>query len=319
MAAESLQRDTMSRVVYSALATHLAPATRVALACAVALLALAPVAPARAWCRMTTSQTPAPAGMCPTGIPLEWTKPCSRYHIFGAGSHTLPLTTVRDVFELSFAQWETIECGGATVPGMPNIEAHLSTEASQCDRSEYVTAGANVSTVVFVDDWAALDYDPSAYAVTTVWHSTRTGEIFDVDMEINEDGRVYTDCPSPAGCADGRVDLQNVITHEAGHYFGIAHTSIVTATMFSSSPAGELGKRILEADDIEGFCNVYPPGRFDGATCDDTPRGGATLTCGEVDDGCGCSAPGASGSTARLGLVLLGLAVASLLRRRARR
>ena len=315
MRAESLLRRAKSRIA-------VAHAARVALAACVALglvvALLAPVAPVRAWCRMTTSQTPPPAGMCPTGIPLEWTKPCSRYHIFGTGSHTLPLTMVRDVLERSFSQWETVECGGTTLPGMPNLEAHLGAEASQCDRSEYVTEGPNVSTVVFVDDWAARDYDPSAYAVTTVWHSTRTGEIYDVDMEINEDGRVYTDC-SPAGCADGRgIDLQNVVTHEAGHYFGIAHTSVVTATMFSSSPPGEIGKRLLEPDDIEALCTVYPPGRFDGAVCDDTPRGGATLTCGVVDDGCGCSAPGARGPIAPLGLALLGVAVASLLRRRRR-
>jgi hypothetical protein len=269
---------------------------------------------------MTTSQTPPPFGSCPTGLALEWHRPCSRYYIYGEGSRTLPLATVRDVFTTSFSQWESVDCTGVTVAGMPNLEAHLMASASQCDRSAYVTGGPNVSTMVFVQDWAARDYDPSAYAVTTVWHSTRTGEIYDVDMEINEDGRTYAECP-PLGCADGtRIDLQNVITHEAGHYFGLAHTSVTTASMYASSPPGEVGKRILKADDLEGFCTVYPPGHFDGVACDDTPRGGVTLTCGAVDEGCGCSVPGTARSRAPLGAAALAglLASARAWRRRAR-
>ena len=276
------------------------------------------VPPAQAWCRTTTSQFPPPAGLCPTGTPLAWRRPCTRYHIFGTGSATLPLARVREIFEVSFAQWETIECEGVTTPGMPNLEAHLATDASLCDRSAYVVDGPNVSTMVFADDWPARGFDPSAYAVTTVWHNTRTGEIYDVDMEINEDGRVYADCPSPTGCADGRVDLQNVLTHEAGHYFGLAHSATASATMFSSAPPGEVGKRILEADDIEGFCNAYPPATFDGAACDDTPRGGATLACGPVEEDCGCRVVGAPRRSSSGGLMAVVLATACVVVRRRR-
>ena len=285
----------------------------------VAACALA-VPSARAWCRTTTSQVPPPAGLCPTGTPLAWRRPCSRYHIFGTGSATIPLSRVREIFELSFAQWETIECDGVTTPGMPSLEAHLAADASLCDRSDYAVDGPNVSTMVFADDWAARGFDPSAYAVTTVWHNTRTGEIYDVDMEINEDGRVYADCPSPTGCADGRVDLQNVLTHEAGHYFGLAHSATASATMFASAPPGEVGKRILEADDVEGFCNAYPPDTFDGVACDDTPRGGATLRCGPVEEDCGCRVVGARTGTSRAGLLAVALAAMCVgFRRRARR
>lgn len=288
-------------------------------ALAVLVLSAATASPAHAWCRMTTSQTPPPFGACPTGIPLEWRKPCTRYHLFNPSSRTLPLATVRDIFELSFLQWESVECAGSTLPGMPSLEAHLSNDASQCERSEYVTGGPNISTVVFVQDWAARDYDPSAYAVTTVWHSTRTGEIYDVDMELNEDGRVYADCPSPGGCTDGSVDLQNVVTHEAGHYFGLAHTDVPTAAMYATSPAGEVGKRILKADDLAGFCTIYPPGHFDGVACDDTPRGGPTLTCKTVDEGCGCTAPGSTRTSAPLGLAALAALAVTARRRRRRR
>lgn len=292
---------------------------RVALVALVLLFVAA--SPAQAWCRMTTSSSPPPPGMCPTGIPLEWHHPCTRYHIYGTGSRTLPLATVRDIFAVSFSQWESVDCTGVTaLPGMPNLEAHLSADASQCDRSEYVSGGPNVSTVVFVQDWAARGYDASAYAVTTVWHSTRTGEIYDVDMEFNEDDHTYAVCPTPAGCTDGSVDLQNVVTHEAGHYFGLAHSSVSTASMFASSSAGEVGKRILKADDLEGFCTIYPPGHFDGVACDDTPRGGAALTCAVVDEGCGCTTPGAGRVRAPwLAVALVALVALGLVARRRRR
>jgi hypothetical protein len=260
------------------------------LACAWVAL---PAPAARAWCRMTTSTAAPPPGACPEGTPLEWRRPCSSYYLYGAGARDLPLDRVRAVFEASFAAWEDIECP-LTTPGMPNLEARLGAAPSECDKAEYNVMGGNVGTVVFVSDWRARGYDPTAYAVTTVWHSVRTGEIYDVDMELNQDGRVWAECPE-TGCVDGRVDLQNVVTHEAGHYFGLAHTNATPfATMWASAPPGETEKRTLDLDDIRGFCEVYPPGRFDGVACDDTPRGGLVTTCGGVpEDGCSCSAPGA--------------------------
>ena len=74
--------------------------------------------------------------------------------------------------------------------------------------------------VAFVSDWEARDYDPAAFAITTVWHNTSTGTILDVDVMINEQLGPYAICPA-GGCPaalprDQVVDLQNVVFN--AHY-----------------------------------------------------------------------------------------------------
>jgi hypothetical protein len=295
-----------------------------ALAALVAMLAIGAAtggapARARAWCQMTTStMPPTPDRPCVTdGIPLRWERACTTYAIERSGSRDMPMAQVRDLIQQSFETWMGVTCGGTPV----DVRAELLEEDSLCNQAEYNTEGGNVNSIIFVADWDARDYDPSAYAYTTVWHNTRTGEIYDVDMEINEDRGPYGDCPA-GGCTDGTVDLQNVITHEVGHYFGIAHTpGPEEATMWAISPPGEVDKRTLEPDDAEAICSIYPPGDLP-PECNFDPRGGLVLTCGGGDEGCGCSAPGTRREGLRWGAaavpLLAGAAIAGVLRRRRR-
>jgi hypothetical protein len=68
--------------------------------------------------------------------------------------------------------------------------------------------------------------------------------------------------------------------------------------MYPSASLGEINKRVLHADDLQGLCDIYP-------------TGAATLTCNwPTNSGCGCSQVDG-------GLLGLGLALAAM--RRARR
>jgi MYXO-CTERM domain-containing protein len=281
---------------------------------------LAAPAGAQAWCRMTTSQRlPSAAEPCilpdPTTEPpeqyLEWRRPCSGIALSAAAlSGDMSEEEVLGVIERSVATWQAVRCEG----GPMGVQIRVMAERSSCTAPLYRDDGGNVNTIMFVDDWRDRDYDPAAFAVTTVWHRRSTGEILDVDMEVNEHRGPYAVCP-PDGCLDRRrVDLENVLTHEFGHYLGLAHSTDPEATMYASAVAGETLKRDLHPDDIEGICAVYPPGRPTGE-CDFTPRGGLELVCG---GGCSVSAPGSGSSGPGLALLaLLGLALA--LRRRAGR
>lgn len=249
-------------------------------------LTLALVAPdsARAWCRMTTSMIPSTPGACVhDGVPLAWGHRCTSYRFFSDGTPDMSWSDLRAVAALSFGAWDDVVCPDGAMPGLVAREGTDATgapELSLCDRAEYNIGGPNVATIVFVPDWSTRPmYDPSAYAVTTVWHNTRTGEIYDVDMEYNEQRGPFTRC-GDVPCTDGRVDLQNVMTHEAGHWYGMAHTpDDAAATMYFAAPAGEIDKRTLQPDDIGAFCDAYEFAGL-GSSCDDTPRGGLKLTCG---------------------------------------
>jgi hypothetical protein len=273
--------------------------------------------PAHAWCRMTTStRTPSASEPCilpdPSTDPpeqfLEWRRPCTAIAIsVAAPSDDLTQAEVLGVLDRSLSSWEDVSCDGAPI----GIEIGIFEETSSCSAPLYRDDGGNANTFMFVHDWADRMYDPAAFAVTTVWHRRSTGEILDVDMEMNERRGPYGICP-PEGCASSRVvDLENVLTHEVGHYLGLAHTTDPEATMFASAVAGETLKRDLSADDIAGLCAVYPPGRPEGE-CDYTPRGGLVLHC---DTGCSVATPGGSRSSV-LGCLLALAALAFAQRRR---
>ncbi|MCZ7683509.1 MAG: matrixin family metalloprotease [Sandaracinaceae bacterium] len=284
----------------------------------VTLLVLVSPEPAAAWCRMTTSPRqpsatepcifPSPDTMPPEQY-LEWMEPCSAIALsVAAPSDDLSAEQVAGVLARSIATWEAVECGGRPL----GIDLEILADASTCVAPLYRDDAGNVNTIMFVQDWGDRAYDPAAFAVTTVWHRRSTGEILDVDMEINERRGPYGICP-PEGCLDTRtVDLENVVTHELGHYLGLAHSSEPDATMYASALAGETIKRDLTADDVAGICAVYPPGRPSGE-CDFTPRGRAGAALRET--GCSVAAPGAPGSRAALAQVAL---VALALRRRRR-
>lgn len=286
---------------------------------AVALLIVASAAPASAsaWCRMTSStRQPSPGMPCvlpdettdPPEQFLAWERPCTGIALsVEAMSEDLSEEELRAILGRSIATWEGVECDGVAI----GVDIALFEEESVCVAPFYRDDGGNVNAVTFVEDWAERGNDPAAFALTTVWHRRSTGEILDADMEVNEQRGPYGVCPAD-GCVDRRtVDLENVFTHELGHYLGLAHSTEAEATMFASAVAGETLKRDLAADDVAGICEVYPPGTPEGV-CDATPRGGLVLHC---EPG-GCSVAGAGLRASRGAVPALLLALGLMLWRR---
>jgi MYXO-CTERM domain-containing protein len=161
------------------------------------------------------------------------------------------------------------------------------------------------------------DHGDAAIATTTTTSVSSTGQIQDTDTELNNapqsDGRRFTftandgppcSAPNQAGCV--LFDIQNTMTHEAGHSLGLAHSSDPGATMFATAPSGETSKRVLGADDLQGICAIYPLNAKT-VTCAGDPDFLAAHSSG----GCGCSHTQAGPGAA--------LALAAFLARRRRR
>ena len=156
------------------------------------------------------------------------------------------------------------------------------------------------------------DHGDGVIATTTTTSNRFTGQIDDTDIEINDsvdpsgnkfiftalDGAPCS-APNQTGCV--RLDVQNTITHEAGHTMGLDHTLDPNATMYATAPEGETSKRVLGADDIQAICDIYPRGKetvtgnLDPITL--TPAGGS-------NGGCGCS-QAQTGPGAVLGALVL--------------
>jgi hypothetical protein len=165
-----------------------------------------------------------------------------------------------------------------------------------------------VNVLAFVDDWLDRDYDPAAFALTQVKFRISTGVILDADMLMNEESWTFAECPS-GGCGDGRVDLENTLVHEAGHFLGLAHSpDDPTATMWACADAGETDKRDLAPDDVAGICAIF--GGRNLGSCDPTPVNGLDGNCPSSMTGGGCaiaprgSVPGAHAPLWLLAIVL---------------
>jgi MYXO-CTERM domain-containing protein len=179
------------------------------------------------------------------------------------------------------------------------------------------------------DKSADTAYDPLALALTSVIASTKTGEIRDVDMEVNAHGFVWGDLVAHPELANDQFhqDLQNALTHEVGHLIGLDHTCYIPSakfprpldntgsplvycseadaevratTMFPSAEPGDLEKRTLGADDLQALCEIYP--------IENNP-----MKCVPIVDntagGCGCAAATSPGPSGLLGLGLLAVAL----------
>jgi hypothetical protein len=173
-----------------------------------------------------------------------------------------------------------------------------------CDQVQYNSDRGNQHVIVFRDEtWPHNDAN-NTLGLTTVTFDPDTGEIYDADMEINATVPLSVAAtPGPQG-----YDLESIITHETGHFLGMAHSGDERATMFAHYTQGSTSMRVLTNDDVSGLCAIYSPGGVrnvdpsatsDGSgkapedACDPTPRHGFSSECG-TPPGRACAVAGGS-------------------------
>lgn len=91
-------------------------------------------------------------------------------------------------------------------------------------------------------------------AVTIVWYDRATKAIVEFDMVFDTD-YVWSISGEP-----GKMDLQNIATHELGHGAGLSdlyQDAAYRETMYGYSSLGETSKRDLYTGDIQGITKLY--------------------------------------------------------------
>lgn len=102
----------------------------------------------------------------------------------------------------------------------------------------------------------------SAIAITYIWYYPSTGEVAEVDTVYNSRYNwSYTPYNVGACGNTNSYDLQNIATHENGHWFGLDDqydAVYVDNTMYGYGDLGELKKDTLTTGDKAGLSAIYP-------------------------------------------------------------
>jgi hypothetical protein len=305
---------------------------------------------ARAYVRSTTMGGNAP---------LYWKEGCVPITVYVNGfdssvhSFQMPIDTIAKSVAAAAHTWSSdgVSCADGSVPYLEIVPT-----LSFAKTPAPAAYDARNSLIFRTDNWTqsgkpdGKPYAVEALAVTTVI-SRLDGHIVDADMEINAVNKVWMNLdpgvslPFNHGVGgDAIYDIQNALTHEFGHFIGLAHTCFVPSmsnplvddngqirpkddqgkdipdcdsapaaventVMFASTDAGSTNKRTLAPDDINGVCGVYPQGR-DAPAC----------ALDQATPGCAVAPPRPSRRGRGLPLAAVGLLVVAVgARRRARR
>jgi len=283
------------------------PLSTLALASLLLIAGMAGLRPSlvSAYCRASDARGANGACVPDPDVPfLYWSRPCVAYvfnrDLFGQ-IEMMDETQVRGAFDAAFEAWADVDCSGRS----PFFVEQLS-GTTRSAKSEFVRDVHNEMVILAVEPshWAELPgHSPSAIAMTLMWHDTKTGEIFDVDMELNLGAGSFADCVVHT-CEAGMIDLQNTVTHEAGHVLGLGHSTVRDSTMaFQARGQADVDKRSLDPDDEAGYCALDLP-QWQCKDADCSCPAGPVLTSASVivtSDTAGCQATGLASETDAIG------------------
>lgn len=194
------------------------------------------------------TQTGAEMSWSSSNMPVGW-------YLHKDAAPDFDFNTTKSALLNSFNAWQDVECSYLTFEykGESNVTAN---DVGIGD-PDY----KNVMIWVNESEWDSSWTD--AFAVTVPVFYQQTGEIIDADILFSKAFKWSVDVNGE----EGKADLQSIATHEIGHLLGLDHPNNSDATMYWSALEGEIHKRTLAADDIQGICYLYyVPGK-DGSSC----------------------------------------------------
>lgn len=169
------------------------------------------------------------------------------FEIQGNGTrHHSGITGSRSEFEAiqqSFARWRDV--------AGTNLEFEY--------RGTTTTASINGNDDRNLIAWTQGTLDDATYAETVVSYDATTGEILDADLEFNDRDFVWDTLPeNPSTGSPTLAYIENIATHEIGHFVGLDHTFLSDSTLFATTSRGAFSMTTLESDDRVQLLRDYP-------------------------------------------------------------
>src|SRR5688572_84302 len=160
---------------------------------------------------------------CPVGGEyLNWEHMPVQYRFDDHGSERLDTTLARQAIRRAFDTWSHADCED----GRTSLRFQEESDIVQSRRER--ESGLLVPFAIhFRDEVWPHEGEDNTLAKTTFVNTKRTGYIREVAMEINTSDKKFALTDED----EGDYDLQSVVTHEVGHWIGIAHSNVPGAIM----------------------------------------------------------------------------------------
>jgi hypothetical protein len=261
----------------------------IALMCT-AIAAFAATQPARSYIVETTiplaAGCPAPNRWNPSAaapLQLQWSTslPYPPVVITTATNGTpQQITEIGAVIQASFSAWTGVVSTSVNPAVTPGIAAAVGqTSVQNACTNDAGTNVDGVNTVCFNQSSDAFTFGVLAFtrvitanapgvSVGASQISAFAGQILDSDTEFSNSGQVTFATPGALATSLGAYDLESLLTHELGHYFGLDDSAVRRAILFpfapppgtfigqyptASAPDGQLAD-----DDRTGLRVLYP-------------------------------------------------------------
>lgn len=118
--------------------------------------------------------------------------------------------------------------------------------------------GSPARDSVNVVSWEDLGgSSPVVLGYAYVWYDVTEDTILEADMSLNDNAAVQWSALSTDSCLSGRYDVENLVSHEFGHWLYLGHSCDMAATMYCYSSAGETKKRTPGDCDFAGMLQNY--------------------------------------------------------------
>ena len=219
---------------------------------------------------------------------LAWPPGDITWHMGHGGTTDVPPQPLEQAIQASFAAWENRPDSSIRFRYDGEVQEHPGVQDFRSGitpaQNRYGPWSQNRNVVVFQNEnWPQALH--GARGITFALFHKCDGTLLQSDIIMND---TYTDWftgPMPAGC-EHCFDVQNMVTHEVGHFIGIAHTDVPGATMnICDQPGASVADcecnragmdcgRSLEADDLAALQTLYPllpdlplPNRTVGSLC----------------------------------------------------
>ncbi len=229
----------------------------------VALVLTALPSTASAYCQTLTcaGECERDRDACPVGgHPVHWTKLPIVYRFHSRGSRLLVREEARAAIRASFHRWSDVVCPDGRRTSLRFREE----EDTDVEKGLEPNDRPSQPFGIYFRDfgWPHKKRD-ATLALTTLDFSKKDGTVLYGDIEINSGAKRFAVTEDGDG-----IDLQAVMTHEVGHYIGLAHSTARGSIMAESHceigdgrcEKGKFAARRLADDDIEAVCDLYPPG-----------------------------------------------------------